>query len=159
MNLLQNVLRLLSKKENQMRINVIPVSLLLDQHLRAEFREIIMSIHFYKKSLASPKGIDKTKISSKYTLNQGHAYMWYNKFGYIKKRYFELLDEMKLRGFKTDEIESKFIPLFDEVIPLEIQNDYTPTQEDIQINLDRIKEKIKLRPNWYKFYSETITEM
>jgi len=44
-----------------MRINCIPVELLADAHLRAEFREIIMSIHYYKRSSRSPKGIINSK--------------------------------------------------------------------------------------------------
>lgn len=123
-----------------MRINVIPVQYLTDVHLQAEFREIIMSIHYYKRS--KKKGIDPKSISSVYTLNQGHAKMWYNKFGYIKNRYQDLLFEMKRRKYKTESIEAKFNFLFNEIIPVNIRNDYVVTHEDILVNVERILSKL-----------------
>lgn len=66
-----------------MRINIIPVSLLTDAHLRAEYREILMVPHYFFKSLNSKSSIDWAKVSDSYTLNKGHAYMWYNKFIFI----------------------------------------------------------------------------
>jgi hypothetical protein len=146
-----------------MRINCIPVNILSDNHLRAEFREIIMSIHYYKRSIKSHKGINEDKISERYTLNAGHAYMWYNKFGYILKRYYKLLDEMRERNYKTSEIENKFSELFNKLIPFEIRNDWKPTKEDMIVNLKRIllriyeMEVIKNKPNFYKYYGMNLS--
>lgn len=139
-----------------MRINIIPVEFLTDVHLRAEFREIIMSIHYYKRSVNSPKGIDRKKIPSEYTLNSGHAMFFYNKFLFIKNRYFQLLEEMKNRGFGTESIEELFLPLFEGIIPSFEINDYEVTKKDILVNIQRILEKIhymeftKGKPTYYK---------
>jgi len=132
-----------------MRINVLPVQLLSNVHLRAEFREIIMSIHFYKRSLASKNGIDTDKISKIYTLNSGHAMFFFDKFGFILKRFFQLRNEMSRRDFKIDSIDEKFMTLFEEYIPLDAINDYIPTKEDMIINLQRILRRIYINPTLY----------
>lgn len=143
-----------------MRINCNPVELLADAHLRAEFREIIMSIHYYKRSSRSPKGIINSKISERYTLGGGHGYMWYNKFEYIKKRYQMLLEEMKVRDFETSGIESKFIIDFERYIPESIRLDWNPSIDDKLLNLERILNRIykkiiiQNKPSFYKYYGK-----
>ena len=134
-----------------MRINVLPVELLSNVHLRAEYREIIMSIHYYKRSSRSKNGIDLSKISKKYTLNGGHAYFFFNKFGYVMQRFFQLKNEMEKRGYQTKNIADKFVEAFDSFIPKDksIVGEYKPTIEDYQINIDRILRRIRLRPEMY----------
>lgn len=135
-----------------MRINVIPVSYLTDVHLMAEYREILMAPHYFKKSFNSKKGIDFNAIPKSYTLNSGHATFFYNKFGYIIKRHEELEQEMISRGFK---IRSKnaLEPLLKD-IPKELFNNYVPTNADYKVNIERILDKIfqKFRDNKPKFY-------
>lgn len=138
-----------------MRINVIPVQFLSDVHLRAEFREIIMSIHYYKRSSRSPKGIMEDKISPKYTLNSGHGYMWYNKFGFVLKRYLELVKEMKFRNFK---VNAKFLENFNKFIPLDSQSRYEVTKDDIYINIERILARIYIKDTgYYKLHSKDLS--
>ena len=69
------------------RINIIPVEELFDQHLIAEYREITMVPAALKRTLKSKKGLDVSRINSKYTLNKGHVYFFYNKGKYLNKRY------------------------------------------------------------------------
>lgn len=139
-----------------MRINVVPVGLLTDQHLRAEFREIIMSIHYYRRSRNTKTGIDFSKVSKRYTLNSGHGYMWYNKFGYINQRYHSLLIEMQQRQYRTDAIEQKFAPLLHSQVKAEHMNDWAPTKSDMAVNLERILEKIAKKPTWYKYHGKPV---
>lgn len=152
-----------------MRINVVPVQLLADIHLRAEYREILMSPHYYRVSKKSKKGIVRSMISDVYTLNKGHAMLWYNKMGFIKRRHDELEQEMVDRGFKTRDVYSLDMSGIDE----NDMNDYTPTQSDLKINIDRILERIsikkvgfyKMRGNnptydeWVKTYSDFMTKL
>ena len=69
-----------------MRINVIPMNMLADQHLFAEFREIKMLPKSLLRSWNAKKGIDYSKISKHYTLNTGHGYFFYDKLNYIFKK-------------------------------------------------------------------------
>lgn len=148
-----------------MRINIIPVNLLTDAHLRAEFREIIMSIHYYKRSKLTKQGIIYTDIPEAYLLNKGHAYFFYNKFQFVFNRFYELLNEMYIRGFKTGDNEAKFTSLFKEHIEELSLHDYSVTEDDVLINIERILDKlyymefVKGKPNFYKLNKNTKTFM
>jgi len=139
-----------------MRINIIPVHTLSDVHLQAELREIPLSIHYFKRSKNTKNGINWNKVSKTYALNQGHAMFFFNKYKYILNRYYELVQENKNRGFKTDSIEEQFLLLFNEHINKEVQNSYMPTKDDMYINIERILDRIyemiyiKNKPKFYK---------
>lgn len=132
-----------------MRINIVNPKYLTDQHLIAEYREMKMITYYYVKSSQTKAGIDKGRISERYTLSTGHAYMWYNKFGYVKKRFQSLLKEMDSRGFKADFRELNFSG-----IPKDAFGDFIPTEEDIKVNLDRIVSRIYKQPEWYRYKRE-----
>jgi len=128
------------------RINIIPVSDLTDQHLIAEYREITMVPAALTRTLNSKSGFSKNKISTKFTLNTGHVYFFYDKGLYLDKRYNSLVKEMTLRGFNPD--VKRLFPK--EIFPSELFNDWTPNIEDQELVRDRIKEKIAMKPNWYR---------
>ena len=128
------------------RINIIPVSELTDQHLIAEYREITMVPAALTRTLNSKSGFSKNKISTKFTLNTGHVYFFYDKGLYLYKRYNSLVKEMTLRGFNPD--VKRFFPKG--IFPSELFNDWTPNIEDQELVRDRIKEKIAMKPNWYR---------
>ena len=54
-----------------MRVNIIDPIYLTDNHLIAEYREMKMVTAYYLRSSKTKTGIDKSRISPKYTLNQG----------------------------------------------------------------------------------------
>lgn len=141
-----------------MRINVIDVKHLPDAHLRAEYREILMSCHYYKKSANSAKGIQRNKIPKQYTLNSGHAMFFYNKMGYVQKRHDLLETEMIKRGFKVRENYSLRL---DWILPQDM-NDYEITRDDIYTNMERVLIRIsemefdKHKPDFYKLYGESM---
>lgn len=134
------------------RINIVPVKELFDQHLIAEYREITMVPAALKRTLNSKKGLDKTKINKKYTLNQGHVYFFYDKGKYLDKRYKKLIKEMKKRGFKPDSKRKFPKNIF---IENNLYKDWEATLQDYKLIRKRIEYKIKKKPNWYK---KTITK-
>lgn len=136
-----------------MRINCIDPKYLTDNHLIAEYREMKMITYYYVKSTQTKSGIDTSRISAKYTLNTGHAYMWFNKMGYVKRRFEDILTEMRVRGYATNFDTLNFTD-----IPESAFGDYTVTQEDVKINLDRILLRISKQPLWYKFNGKTIMD-
>ena len=129
------------------RINLIDPSELTDQHLIAEYREIFMVAGSLKRTLVSKSGYQKSKVPKEYTLNAGHVYFFYNKGEYLDKRYLILIKEMKRRGFKPDK---------NRIFPKEIfvknglYNDWTPNPKDYILIKKRIKEKIAMKPGWYR---------
>lgn len=134
-----------------MRINCIPVSILADQHLRAEWLEMLLLPHYIERSLKSKKGI-VLDTSERFTLNKGHAWFFYNKIGYVLKRYEEIGAEMRARGYNTNPRLS-----FEHLnLPPEYFKDWAPTEEDQLINLERIEERISQKPNWYTYRSRKL---
>ena len=132
------------------RINLVDPSELSDQHLVAEYREIFMVGSSLQRSLKS-KNWEKTlaNIPKKYTLNKGHVTFFYNKGKYLYKRYEVLIEEMKNRGMNPDS-ERKFKT---EQWPDELFNDWEPELDDYKVIRARIKEKIEMKPEWYRFTS------
>lgn len=130
------------------RINVIPVQELTDQHLMAEYRELPMVMASARRSLASKNGWQSSKVPDKYTLNKGHVYFFTNKKEFLWKRFNELITELRIRGYKINP-EDRVIDwsIFDQ-IPQVV---WSPTPECLEINIERIRERISQKPNWYRW--------
>lgn len=122
------------------RINLINPKKLTDQHLIAEYNEILMLFGHVNKF---PKINNQPK---RYTLGKGHITFFKDKLLYLSKRHEMLKKEMKKRGFETN----KKISL--EKYPKELKNDFKPKKEDIKLIQKRIIEKINLKPNYYRHY-------
>jgi len=129
------------------RINIIPVQELYDQHLIAEYREITMVPAALKRTLKSKAGLNHSKIPNNYTLNKGHVYFFYNKGKYLDKRYTQIINEMKERGFKPDAKRKFPKNIF---IDNNLYNDWAPEPKDFIIIHKRINQKIKQKPRWYR---------
>jgi deoxyribonuclease (pyrimidine dimer) len=119
--------------------------MLADQHLRAEWVEFLMLPAFMKRSLKSKAGFSTTD-SIKYTLNTGHAKFFYNKLNYVLKRYKEIELEMLKRGYQAN--PTLDLSIFDK----NLFNDWTPNEQDMLVNIERIKLRISKKPDWYTYY-------
>ena len=124
------------------RINLIDPALLADQHLVAEYDEILMLLGHVRKC-----AMDKD-VPISYCLGKGHIKFFKDKLGYLKKRHERLKKEMRKRGFKpVREIDlSEFDP--------GLRNDWRPSRKDIDIIKRRISEKIRKKPGFYRYYGE-----
>ena len=98
------------------------------------------------RTLNSKSGFIKKKIPDRFTLNTGHVYFFYDKGLYLYNRYDNIVEEMILRGFNPD--VKRLFPKG--IFPSELFNDWTPNIEDQELVRDRIKEKIAMKPNWYR---------
>ena len=152
-----------------MRINIINVKELTDQHLTAEYREIKMLPLALVKSIKSKKGLDLKETPREFTLNTGHGKFFYNKIKFIENRFEQILVEMRERGFKTDcdklyqdKDDYSAMMLFGKVSP-RFYGDYTPTEVGIKISKERIKERILTKeltkPKFYKYYGKNICDV
>lgn len=116
------------------RINCgIPPSELTNKHLLAEAREIKRIPNCIRKG--------KYNLSNqpdKFTLGTGHVKFFYTRLLYLQKRYEEIYSECKRRGFKVTYFGSAWYNL-----PVELMNDYTPSELDKSIILNRINERLK----------------
>jgi deoxyribonuclease (pyrimidine dimer) len=124
------------------RINLINPKSLSDQHLIAEYDEILMLVAYIKKH---PSLID---IPEYYCLGKGHMKFFKDKLLYLKKRHDSLIIEMKNRGFQTN----KTINMID--FNKENKHDWKPKEKDFVIIKKRITEKLNLKPNYYRYYKK-----
>ncbi len=129
------------------RINILKPIHLTDQHLIAEYRELFMVGSALQRSLKSPNWEKNKKTWPKeFTLNSGHVKFFYNKGKYLHKRYKQLVKEMKDRGMKPYP-DRKFKR---EQWPNNLYKDWEPTMKDEMIIRERLEEKIKMKPDWYR---------
>ena len=133
------------------RINIIPPEELMDQHLIAEYRETRLLTQNLRRSFQSKNGMDKTKIPKQFTLNAGHILFFKDKGAYIEKRYQQLQDEMRKRGFTPT-----FPNIDTDVWPNGFKNDWKPTEQDMSIVRERIALRISQRPGWYRYYGKVV---
>lgn len=124
------------------RINLINPRYLADQHLIAEYAEILMLIEGIRK-YPNCEGIPKN-----YCLGEGHQKFFRNKVKYLVKRHEEIKKEMLRRGFSP----KRKINL--NGIKKELIKNYKPLKEDLKIIKKRIIEKINLKPEFYRYYGK-----
>lgn len=135
------------------RINLVDPSELTDQHLIAEYREIRLLCANFQRSLKSKRGIVVEDIPKQFTLNKGHVKFFYDKGLYLHKRYEQLKQEMRLRGFDPKNNFPK------DIWPVEFYNDWEPSETDKNIVRERIQLRISQRPNWYRYKGKKLNEV
>lgn len=134
-----------------MRINCVPVGWLADQHLMAEFREIKMLPKALIRSLSSKKGLDISRISKTYTLNTGHGYFFYNKLEFVYARFENITYELLARDFKINEIDIL------ELQRIDLRGSWSPSKSEMITSLERIEQKIMMKPEWYRYKRQAMT--
>lgn len=114
------------------RINLVPPQELCDQHLLAEHRELTRIPNAVAKGKFSLKGqpID-------YKLGEGHVRFFFNKLGFLKKRYDLLHAECKARGFNVQYFWQNELPTNPN-----LWLDYEPTEQALKANRERIAERM-----------------
>ncbi|MGV8141544.1 MAG: pyrimidine dimer DNA glycosylase/endonuclease V [Candidatus Woesearchaeota archaeon] len=130
------------------RINLLNPKCLTDQHLIAEYDEILMLLGYVERypKIRFIKG--KSEIPEKYTLNKGHMKFFKDKLKYIKKRHESIKEEMRMRGFKP----IKTIDL--NIYPKNLHNDWKPDNKDYKVIIERITWKINKKPEYYRYYGK-----
>ncbi len=124
------------------RINLIKVRNLSDQHLIAEYNEILMLLSYVRKY----PGLEE--VPENYCLGKGHQKFFKDKLLYLRDRHRQLTEEMKRRGFKVNRKLS--LKGFDK----RLLKNWNPGKDDLKIIKRRLTEKINKRPEFYRYYSE-----
>ncbi len=126
------------------RVNLLDPKFLADQHLVAEYNEILMIAGHFRKH-----GVKIKEIPNEYCLGKGHMNFFKNKFRYLEKRHKIIKKEMLRREFRAS--KSLDVSSF-----LSFYNDWIPRKKDFQIIRERIIEKIKLKPDFYRYYGRSV---
>ena len=121
------------------RINLVPPSELHKKHLVAEYHELPRIFSYVRMQLK--KGIDPATldIPPEYTLGKGHMKFFYDKLAFLIDRQSALIVEMLERKIKVN-----YENLFGlaEGIPEHLMGNYEPTPEAIELNRQRIAERL-----------------
>lgn len=130
------------------RINIIEPKLLSDQHLRAEYVEILMLFSTAHKYNAD-------KVPAKYCLGKGHINFFKNKLEYLSRRFIALKEEFKARGFKANKYIKDYVRA-DKLLEEQFGN-WSPDEEDYKIIIPRIISRLEKKPHWYSYYGKRLT--
>jgi len=124
--------------EKMVRVNCgIEPEHLADQHLVAEYREILLAFGYYDNNGKDLKTSDN---------NLKHPIRFYNdKRIYLIERFFDLKQEMINRGMKP----TKDIILKD--VDMSLFNKFIPGNEHINRIKRRVMRRINEKPNWYRY--------
>ncbi len=125
------------------RVNLIKPEMLADQHLIAEYSEILI----LRKQLEKYP-CEISKIPENFCLGKGHQLFFRNKALYLKKRHNLIIKEMKKRGFKP---KKTFIL---KGITKDKLKSWKPKERDVKIIKQRIMSRLIDKPNWYRYYGE-----
>ena len=116
------------------RINVgVEPSELNTKMLIAEHREIKRIPNCIKVGRYSMDNQPKT-----FTLGTGHVKFFYDKVLYLRKRYAKIHAECIRRGYDVQDYDGSF-----DGIPERLMNDYTETEQDRKLILERISLRLK----------------
>lgn len=126
------------------RINLVPVEELSDQHLIAEYHELPRVVK---------QKISITDAPKEYCLGKGHMKWARLHLLFTLNRYRDLCYEMEYRGFTVNHkaVYLDMLALDSEFASEYRWLNYTPSEMDVKLSRDRLVEKIKQKPNWYKW--------
>lgn len=127
------------------RINVVPVECLTDKHLLAEYKEITRPFNKVIKRMEK-ENTSNLSIPKTYVLGVGHETFFFDKLLWLWKRYAEVLYQLDNRGFNLD-LDRFFTIQSDlktRLANTDFWNDYTPTPEDMYLNMARLTKRSNL---------------
>jgi deoxyribonuclease (pyrimidine dimer) len=124
------------------RVNLLHPERLADQHLIAEYDEILMLLGYVRR-YPSIENLPKH-----YNLGKGHMRFFKDKLLYLKKRHELLKKEMRKRGFAAN-------------ITINLQKfgrthlqDWKPAERDYTIIRQRLAQKLRKKPAYYRYYGK-----
>lgn len=124
------------------RINVVPVELLSNAHLLAEYKEITRPFNKVRNRINKGQIPSDVKKPNDYALGTGHESFFFDKLQYLHIRYLELYDELITRGYNMNydnfNICESMMSGFAET---DWYGDYKPTHEAVYLNMARIAKR------------------
>ena len=141
------------------RVNLVDVTILSDQHLMAEWREITRVPAVLRKSIEarSVKGAFGV-IPSEFCLNRGHVMFFYDKRQFLCARHREITSELVARGFNLSRT-SDYADLLVDIPPLFCKRKWSPSNADISVSAERIIEKLDKKRYWYRFHGSVLPDV
>ncbi len=130
------------------RVNLICPLYLTDQHLIAEYNEILMLISYLRSHPL--RDHDLTRIPRRFTLGKGHMIFFKDKVLYLKRRHDSLRYEMARRGYTSRRVVST------DGFPNIMLGDWRPDEDDVSLIKSRLIDKVKAKPWFYTYYRRKV---
>lgn len=115
------------------RINCVPPQELHQKHLVAEYRELPRVFALAHAAMKRGEKPTDSRNPKDYTLGTGHVRFFYPRLGYLRRRFAELVAEMKSRGYEPKHLT---VPKVD--LPNEWFTDWGPDAKALKLNRERI---------------------
>ena len=133
------------------RINMVPPRELTDQHLIAEWRELRDVPNALRRALRTRAPEDVARaVPATFTLGKGHISFFYDKGAYLALRATALGEEMECRGFRPDyDKMARALRVWEDHPSL--RRTFRPSSADLSLVRTRIRERIAMKPNWYRY--------
>ena len=122
-------------------INLVPVYELSDAWLLAEYRELPRYIK---------RNINTNNAPKYYCLSTGHMKWACQHILFLLDRYREICDEMQYRGFTLNYPYQELLAWTYNNVNKTLINPYIVTNNDLNINRQRLIEKYQQKPDFYK---------
>lgn len=136
------------------RINSnIPPAKLIDQHLLAEYREMVRIPSAVKKLYETGKFIPK--LPNTFRLGTGHVLYFYDKLQFLHKRYLSIKDELNNRSIINNMSDEMFFG-----IPCQYYNDIGDNDlvEANHLIVERITERINGMKGMPRYKGKSISK-
>lgn len=121
------------------RINCVPVEELTDKHLGAEYRELPRLFTQVQKAIERGESPCDKRNPREYRLGKGHTRFFYDKIAWLYDRHIQLAKECERRGRKVNYPRP---PEWVFNIPNEWWCEWQPTPEAMELNRQRIKDRL-----------------
>lgn len=125
------------------RINsAMPPSALSDKHLLTEHREILRMVHNWRIGRLD-------HIPPKFVFGKGHVKFFINKQKFIYHRYLALYHECLNRNYRVTDWSQLWKNSMADMIANDCWNDHVPTQEEYDLQVKRLDEKVRTQHHNY----------
>jgi deoxyribonuclease (pyrimidine dimer) len=124
------------------RINVVDPTLLTDQHLLAEYREL-------PRVFALARPLKPREVVPEYRLGPGHVRFFYPLTGWLAARQAAIIAECCDRQFQIQHTSPP------DPVP-GLDGDWSPPPAAYAASLDRLRAKLRAKPNFYRFRGEPV---
>ena len=139
---LRNPRDFIQTASTMVRVNLVNPEKLSDQHLIAEYNEILMLASYIKRYP------ELKNVPERYCLGKGHMTFFKDKLSYLKRRHENLKVEMRRRGFRA--AKSVNLSFFSRAN----KGEWKPREDDVDIITKRIISKLLLKPSYYRYCGE-----
>lgn len=119
------------------RINCVSPKELHHKHLVAEYRELPRIFGLAFNAMKRGEKPTDSRNPTSYVLGAGHVRFFYPRLGYLRQRFFELVCEMQIRGFKPIHLAPPHVGLSTDWF-----TDWVPDEKAVALNRERISQRM-----------------